>query len=87
MAVTPDMKVVEAFSGVTMERKQMVTAVKNFVWKHSGELSIKNGASSLKTGQEDAAAEKKDSGEVFAVKTVAKSVVIDHSVNEGFLME
>ena len=28
VAVTPDMKVVEAFSGVTMERKQMVTAVK-----------------------------------------------------------
>ena len=76
VAVTPDMKVVEAFSGVTMERKQMVTAVKNFVWKHSGELSIKNGASSLKTGQEDAAAEKKDSVEQKQVKTASRKEVM-----------
>ena len=31
--------------------------------------------------------EKKDSGEVFAVKTVAKQVVIDHTVVNGFLKE
>ena len=31
--------------------------------------------------------EKKDSGEVFAVKTVGKQVVVDHPVRDGFLME
>ena len=42
VAVSPDMKVVDSFPNVAMDRKQMVAAVKDFVWNHSGDLSLKD---------------------------------------------
>ena len=42
VAVSSDMKLVDSFPEVTMDRKQMVAAVKDFVWNHSGDLSLKD---------------------------------------------
>lgn len=42
VAVAPDMEVVDRFTGVGQDRRQMVGAVKDFIWKHSAEFSIKD---------------------------------------------
>ena len=42
VAVSPDMKLVDSFPGVAKDRQQMVAAVKDFVWNHSGDLSLKD---------------------------------------------
>ena len=42
VAVSRDMKVVDSFPHVAIDRKQMVAAVKDFVWNHSGDLSLKD---------------------------------------------
>lgn len=42
VAVAPDMEVVDRFTGVGQDRRQLVGAVKDFIWKHSAEFSIKD---------------------------------------------
>ena len=42
MAVSRDMEAVHSFPGVSMVRKDMVAAVKDFIWDKSGDLAVKN---------------------------------------------
>ena len=44
VAVSSDMKVVDSFPNIALDRKQMVAAVKDFVWNHSGDLSLQDKA-------------------------------------------
>ena len=53
LAVSPDMTVVDRFTGVDQDRKQMVAAVKNFIWKHSAEFSIKDSNSVMNKGDSE----------------------------------
>jgi len=42
VAVSRDMEAVHSFPGVSMTRKDMVAAVKDFIWDKSGDLAVKN---------------------------------------------
>ena len=79
VAVSPDMKVVDSFPNVAMDRKQMVAAVKDFVWNHSGDLSLKDRPrSDSDSAQGDG---KKDSvvGQPLQVKSASRKEVITRS--------
>ena len=76
VAVSPDMKVVDSFPNVAMDRKQMVAAVKDFVWNHSGDLSLKDKPrSDSESAQGDGI---KDSvvGQQLQVKTASRKEII-----------
>ena len=76
VAVSPDMKVVDSFTDVALDRKQMVAAVKDFVWNHSGDLSLQDKArpdtgSAQGDGVKDSAAVQQQQ-----VKTASKKEVM-----------
>ena len=87
VAVSPDMKVVDSFPNVALERKQMVAAVKDFVWNHSGDLSLKDKPrSDSESAQGDGI---KDSvvGQQLQVKTASrKEIITRYDINVNVLL-
>ena len=77
VAVSRDMEAVHSFLGVSMTRKDMVAAVKDFIWDKSGDLAVKNSDTLKQSYSDNKNSDKSGNGnKVSPVRTPSRKEVM-----------